>query len=135
MSSENLHDASEAVVNKLVSNVPQNVLQKIKSAWVAALISASVTLVITLIAMSGKNLFGFSAWELIDVTLIFGLAFGIYKKSRLCAVLMFIYFIASKIALMAQFGVSISIVVAIAFAYFFWQGISGTFAYHKVIKS
>src|SRR3546814_16318433 len=48
--------------------------------------------------MSGTEMLGFSAWELFDVALILGLAFGIYKKSRTCAVLMLAYFIVAKSA-------------------------------------
>ncbi len=85
--------------------------------------------------MSGTELRGFSVWNLTDVALILGLAFGIYKKSRICAVLMFIYFIASKIILMVESGAPNGIIMAIVFGYFYWQGISGTFAYHKITKS
>ena len=114
-----------------IRDVPEEILKKIKHAWVAAVISGCITLVATLVAMSGTDILGFSAWELIDVALIFGLAFGIYRKSRACAVIMFVYFIASKILIMMETGRATGIFMAIIFGYYFWQGIAGTFAYHK----
>ena len=104
MATENPYAAPTSPVSDLVKRVPEDVLKKIRNAWVAAIVSAGITLLITLIAMSGTELMGFSAWQLTDVALILGLALGIYKKSRTCAVIMFVYFIASKIILMAESG-------------------------------
>lgn len=118
----------------MATEVPEEILKKIKASWIAALVSGGITLVITLIAMSGTPVLGFSAWELIDVALIFGLAFGIYKKSRACAVIMLIYFIIAKVILIFATGNVTGIPLAIAFLYCFWQGVDGTFAYHKLKK-
>jgi serine/threonine-protein kinase len=134
MESGNPYTAPATTSAVSIRDVPEEILKKIKHAWVAAVISGCITLVVTLVAMSGTDILGFSAWELIDVALIFGLAFGIYKKSRACAVIMFVYFIASKILLMMQTGRPTGVPLAIIFAYYFWQGIAGTFAYHKLDK-
>jgi serine/threonine-protein kinase len=83
-------------------------------------------------AMSGTAVRGFDAWSLLDVALIFGLSFGIYKKSRVCAVLMLAYFIVSKIVLMLEAGKPSGLLVALIFAYFYVQGIRGTVAFHKL---
>ncbi|GAB3511105.1 hypothetical protein MNQ95_06880 [Pseudoxanthomonas daejeonensis] len=128
---ENPYSAPAAHIGGSNADVPDEVLKKIRHAWVAAIFSGGITLAATLVAMSGTDVLGFSAWELIDVALIFGLAFGIYRKSRTCAVVMFCYFIASKILLAMQVGVT-GVPMAIIFGYFFWQGVSGTFAYHKI---
>jgi hypothetical protein len=82
--------------------------------------------------MAGTEMLGFSAWQLVDVGLIFGLAFGIYKRSRACAVVMLTYFVISKIILMAEAGKPSGVVLSIIFTYYFWQGVSGTFACHKL---
>lgn len=134
MATENPYTAPTASVSEPSVIVQDDILKKIKYGWVAALFSAGVTLVVTIIAMTGTEILGFSAWELIDVALILGLAFGIYKKSRTCAVLMLIYFIISKILIMVETGKPIGIPMALVFGYFFWQGVSGTFAYHKLKK-
>jgi hypothetical protein len=112
--------------------IPADVSKKIKSAWIAACISGAVTLAVTLFAMSGNAMLGFTAWSLLDTGLIFGLAFGIYKKGRACAVLMLVYFVASKIILMIEAGKPSGLLVALIFGYYFWQGVVGTFAYQKL---
>jgi serine/threonine-protein kinase len=116
--------------------IPKPIADKIKNAWIAGAISGTITLVVTLFAISGSSILGFSAWELLDVALIFGLTFGIYKKSRTCAVLMLIYFLYAKITLIAQNGVASSgIVLALVFIYYFGQGVVGTFQYHKLVRA
>ena len=132
METENPYNAPASLVSDQIPEVPDEILKKIKHAWVAALISAGITLVVTLFAISGTDILGFSAWEFIDVGLVLGLAFGIFKKSRTCAVLMFVYFVISKIIIMADTGKPTGILLAIVFGYYFWQGVSGTFAYHKL---
>jgi len=112
--------------------MPPEIGKQIKSAWVAACISGVVTLVMTLIAMAGVDFLDFDAWNLVDVALIVGLAFGIYKRSRVCAVTMLVYFVASKILIMVQTEKPTGLVLGLIFGYFFWQGIRGTFAYHKL---
>jgi len=114
---------------------PADVLKKIRNAWIAGLITASVTLLVTLLAVFGVvQLFGFDAWEFVDVVLILGLTYGIYRKSRVCAVFMVIYFVASKIMLFMQTGKPNGIVVTLIFLYYYCQGVAGTFAYHRHTK-
>lgn len=132
METENPYAAPAAHVADAKVEIPEDIRRKIKSAWVAAVISGSITLVVTLIAISGTEILGFSVWELFDVALIFGLAFGISKKSRTCAVVMLIYFLISKIILTIESGRPSGVVLSIIFIYYFWQGVSGTFAYHKL---
>jgi len=136
MTAENPYAPPAArVSDPVVPDVPAKILRKIKTAWIAGIVSGSVTLVFTLLAVLGTSLLGFSVWELVDVALVFGLTLGIYMKSRICAVVMFIYFIVSKIILIAEAGQVAGLPLALVFGYFFWQGISGTFAYHKFKNS
>ncbi len=133
--SDNSSKATEtAAGGDAVPEVPGEILKKIKNAWIAGIISGCITLAVTIIAMSGTSILGFSSWELIDVALIFGLTFGIYKKSRTCAVLMLVYFIISKIMIMAETGKPSGIIVALIFIYYYFQGMIGTFQYHKLMR-
>jgi hypothetical protein len=100
----------------------------------AGIISGVITLILTLLAMTGTHVLGFSAWELIDVACMFGLTFGIYKKSRICAVLMLIYFITAKILLMIEAGKPTGVVVALAFIYYYSMGVVGMFQYHRFMR-
>ena len=134
MLTENVYAAPEAPLAEQDIHVPDEILKKIKAGWVAALISAAMTLAVTLIAMAGTDIAGFSAWQLIDVGLILGLAFGIYKKSRTCAVIMLLYFAAGKIMAVMESGKPTGIVMGLVFTIFFWKAVAGTFAYHAFKK-
>jgi len=135
MNSTNPYTAPSAVVADATVEVPLDIQKKIRSAWIAACISGVLTLAVTLIAMFGAKLPGFDAWSLIDVAIIFGLAFGIYKKSRTCAVIMLAYFVASKIIIMVETGKPTGLLLALVFGYYFWQGVQGTFAYHRHLST
>lgn len=117
-------------------DIPDEVEKKIRNAWIGGLISGSLTLLVTLMALNGMSFMGFTGWELIDVALIFGLTFGIYKKSRVCAVALFIYFVGSKILMLMEGGRGASgLVFAAVLAYYFAQGIAGTFEYQRLVRA
>jgi serine/threonine-protein kinase len=140
--------------------------QKIRTAWVAGIIVGVLNLIVTLISVgliaTGRaGILGLNLWSLVDVFIIFGLTFGIYKKNRACAVIMFvyfanrilelvvtgklpnliavimfIYFVAKRILELVVGPVKLpNLIIAIFFGYFFFQGIRGTFAYHKIARA
>ncbi|TRV47309.1 MAG: hypothetical protein EWV53_01420 [Microcystis panniformis Mp_MB_F_20051200_S9] len=100
---------------------------QIKPAWITGTILGVINLLVTL--------FLNNPYVFIDVVLYFVLSFGIYKKSRICAVIMLGYYIASRIFFWEVLkGNPLVLIVSIAFIYFLWQGVQGTFAYHKITK-
>ena len=109
--------------------------RKIKTAWVAGIVSGVITLAVTLLSMSGTRLFGFNAWSFLDVVLIFGLTFGIYRKSRVCAVVMLVYFVLSKIYLWTITPSFIGLLVSLIFLFCYVQGVIGTFRYHRLVAT
>lgn len=115
--------------------VPDEILGKIRRGWIAAAISAGMTLLVTLLAMSGASVGSFSAWNMVDVVLIAGLAYGIRRRSRACATIMLGYFVLSKILIVVQTGKPTGVLVGLIFIYFLWQGVSGTFAYHRLLQT
>lgn len=114
--------------------VPEETAKRIRNAVIAACISGCITLLATLAAMGGSSMLGFSAWNFADVFLIFGLALGIYKNSRTCAVIMFVYFLISKAMMVQASGNVGSLLLSVIFFYFYFLGILGTFSYHKLKK-
>ena len=128
----------EAVGTTIVRNSSPEVKEArkhIKNACVAGIISGVLTLIIILISVgSGKAIAGLDAWGLIDVLLVFGLTYGIYRKSRVCAVVMFAYFIISKLIMWAEIGKPTGLVMALIFGYYYFRGMQGTITYHKLIK-
>jgi hypothetical protein len=108
--------------------------QAIKRAWIAGVISGVITLMFTLIVMRGTQIPGVSAWTLVDVVLVFGLSYGIYRKNRVCAVVMLVYFAISKVYMMVVSGRVVGIGLGLVFMYLFFKGIIGTLEYHRLIK-
>jgi len=116
----------------------ETALKHIKAAWIAGLISAAVTLLVSVIAAAGVAALadmGFGWWTLLDVALLAGLSFGVYRKSRTAAVLLFTYFLIARIALWVSMGSVRGLPMALLFGYFYAQGIRGTFAYQALIRA
>ena len=110
----------------------------IKTASICGLVSALITLIATLVSiLNGGLVFGdlrISIFTFFDVALMGGLTVGIYFKSRVCAVLMLVYFLLCKYMQWSA-GINFTaLVVGIAFIYCFIQGVRGTFSYHALKK-
>ena len=109
----------------------------IKNGWIAALVSMGFTLLIVVLALSG--VFDMSAemgsaidmLALIDVALIGVLAFFIYRKSRVAAVLMLLYFAYSKY-LQISAGQTGGLVMGAVFLWFYARAVWGTFVWHQL---
>jgi hypothetical protein len=66
---------------------------------------------------------------------VFLCAFGIYRKSRVAAVLIFVYFIVAKVILAVETQSYNGIFLALVFLYFYGKAIQGSFVYHKLEKA
>ena len=102
----------------------------IRSAGIAAIVSGVLTIIISVAVGLGYSIAGVSVWAMVDGLVILGLAYGIFKKSRACAVTMLVYWVACKIVYFMG-GNMEGLPIAVLFAYFFLQGVIGTFVYHK----
>ena len=105
---------------------------------IAALISATLTIVVIAIAIStdteGKLAIFNDPANFIDVVLILICAAGMYKKSRVASVLIFVYFTASKIIIAIETQTYSGFGISIIFLYFYGKAIQGSFLYHKFEK-
>jgi hypothetical protein len=108
---------------------------QIKFALQAGIVYGTLTLIFVLLSLAGYDFTGWiDASGLIDVCLIFGLSFGIYKKSRVAAVIMLVYFSLSQawiVIVLKRFPAIISWIFLILFL----RGVPGTFTYQKLSKS
>jgi hypothetical protein len=110
---------------------------QIKFALQAGIVYGTLTLILVLLSLAGYDFTGLidaSALALIDVCLRFGLSFGIYKKSRIAAVLMLVYFVFNQawiVIVLKRFPAILSWLFLILFL----KGVQGTFTYHKLSKS
>lgn len=113
----------------------QKALQHIKTAYGFGILSGVITLIATILSILGIFNLGLDIFSLVDVALIFGLTFGISKKSRVCAIILFIYYIGCKIDMLLNNNhISGSTVTMIPFIIAYFQGIRGTIHYHKNMK-
>jgi hypothetical protein len=146
---ENPYAAPEAPVNDQAdeSAVAEKIRSRIKRAAITGVVSGISTLLVGGMAIAGngalsKGMVSFFVDFLIDV----GLAYGIYRKSRACAVIMFVYSLIFKCILIAivfsahvdretQLGWTIMLVFGSVYLYFYFFGILGTYAYRKHLKA
>lgn len=117
------------------NHIPPELLKKIKGGWICAIISGCLTLFIAIIAILGFSVSSFAdAWLLVDVVLIFILAFGIYKKSRTASTIMFLYFLISKISIVVETGRINGLFIGVLFLYFYANAMIATYKYHNLLK-
>ena len=108
---------------------------QIKLAWQAGIVSGTLTLILVLLSLAGYDFTGLiDASALIDVCLRFGLSFGIYKKSRIAAVLMLVYFALCQAWIIIETKTFPGLIPGI-FIILFLRGVQGTFTYRKLSKS
>jgi len=106
----------------------------IKNAWIVGIICAAGTFILSAIGAYSQTVqfkYGFDTWCLIDVALIAGLTFGMYKKNRFCALSLLIYFVLGKIAASAYSGRFGHGIGALLLGYFFFRGTIATFKIQK----
>jgi hypothetical protein len=93
--------------------------------WIAAAIAGVATLTLSL-----TSSFGLTHYNLVDAALLFGLAYGIYRRSRICAVLALAYHILNRLMIFYRHDVPpIAIVLTLMFAVLYVLGVIGTFVH------
>jgi hypothetical protein len=119
-----------------LTHIPAEIEKRIRNAWIAGIVSGCITILFTILAVSGVSIGDFSAWSLIDAVFFFGLSYGIYRKSRVCAVTMVLLFFIGKIMQFSELKeVPASMFpVAIIFLYFYLHGAVATFQYHGYLR-
>lgn len=115
-----------------LSHPPKKILGKIRAGWIAAIVSGALTTALwAAVAFGGLENAIFGPELLIDVVVIFGLAIGIFFKSRIAATLMFVYFLASKIFIIYATDQFQGGILGIVFLVLYFNAMVGTFQYHK----
>jgi len=116
-------------------DVPADVLKSIKYGAVAAVVTGTITLAVALVAINaGRSLHGYRAeFAFVDVVLAYSLAFGIYRKSRVAATLMFLYYLAAKIYTVSLTHSIVGGGVSIGFLIAYFRAMMATFKYRKIV--
>jgi hypothetical protein len=94
--------------------------------WIGA---AFVGLITVIFSLTG---FGLTRLNLIDAALLLGLAYGIYRRSRTCAVLVLAYHLVNRGLVYAHAPYVPPVIAAgdLLLASLFVLGVIGTFAHH-----
>ncbi|QDU50381.1 hypothetical protein [Gimesia panareensis] len=108
----------------------------VKQASIAAFISAGMSFLVILFAMfSGRGgaLEQFAdPLNFIEVALVLACGIGLRFYSRTAAVTLVIYFILAKLYTMMTLGRPTGLLFTVIWLYFYWKGIRGSFAYHRI---
>ena len=109
----------------------EDAIDTTKAGMAAAIMCAAITGLMALASMLGVKVFpGFSAFALVDAVIFAGFGWGLYRHSRLCAVLVLLFYLLEQANNIANFQ-TYNAVMALMFISFFIQGVRGTFKYHK----
>jgi hypothetical protein len=100
-------------------------------AWMAASIQAGLTLIMGVLAAAGVFVApGFDAWILVDAAILAALAYGVWKRSRICVLLLLMYAIGNEVYLALQETSHFSI-LRLIFIYFYFRGTIQLFREHR----
>jgi hypothetical protein len=114
-------------------------IQAAKNGAIAAALSGIVTLGLVIFALYSNSEDDFRIWNdpsnFFDVWLVFLCAFGMYRKSRAAAVVIFVYFIISKIYVGLSLGRIPNLAIGLVFLYFYGKAIQGTFVFHRLERA
>lgn len=112
-------------------NKPNKMDSNIRNAWMAAAISSIITLTLVIVSIStGKSFGEIDPFNVIDVIILSTLAFGIYKRSRICAIIIVLYSLLNEGYVLTH-GITVS-PLRIIFLYLYIMGLWSIFKYHRI---
>ena len=131
-------DALQLKKNKVKSE-SDYYLKMIKQGWYIGLILTSLTLLSWAMKMRnnylGINGNNASPYDIVEILLLFGLSYGILKKSRFCAVIFSIYFLIPKLYQIINSPIPYNIIAMVSllvFGPFLIRAIIGAIKFHKL---
>lgn len=132
--SANPYQAPQADLQRpeYLAEVPVHIARKIKRCWIVGIVASMATVLGLIGTMMGRfTTFAFDEWALIDIAIMLALSFGVFKKSRTCAILMVAFYVYGRYALLAEGFPLSGMPLALVFMWFFIQGVVGTFQFHR----
>ncbi|MCO5188370.1 MAG: hypothetical protein M9918_09290 [Anaerolineae bacterium] len=106
--------------------------KRIRDAWVMGIAAGIISILLTMIYATGASFAHVDPWAWIEIVVIFVLSFGIYRKSRLSAILLLLFYVGSRVIFWIDEQTLIGIPMALVFGYFFLQGVRGTIDIHRL---
>ncbi len=114
-------------------------LEAMKNGWIAGTVSIGLTILVVLIGIfsgSDNDLLAYYADPLMFIDIVFMgiLVFFMYKRSRVAATLMFVYFVGSKLVQWTDLGGVQGLPMALIFMFFYGNAMRATFLWHSKYK-
>ena len=135
MSSENPYQSTAAQVadGQSFVDTPEQIAGKIQNGWIAGLITAGGSMLFGLwqffINQIPASFFGFVA---VDALFVAALSFGVYRKSRVAAILLLVYYLLGRIGFYLEGGNLGGVFLQIIFLIFFYQAAQATLKWHRL---
>jgi hypothetical protein len=115
-------------LGKSDSSEIEKALSHIKTAWIAGIIISGLCIVGAIVCLFIK----IDAIPILFMALwVFGLSYGIYKKSRICSIIILVSWILGT-ATFAIHGEFVPALFGAIICYPYYKGLMGTLAYYKL---
>jgi hypothetical protein len=115
-------------------SVPIQTLRRIRNGWIAGVALAGVMTLVALGQLPARSIVQSHSWIFLHVALAYGLTIGLYYKNRSCAMLLLLYYVVTRLMIMAQTQKVGGVISTLLFLYFLSQGVLGTIEYHRIIR-
>jgi len=115
-------------------------VKAIKYGGIAAMVSAAITGVFGVAGFSMNapdkaiNYF-LDPWILVDVALLVVLGIFVFRKSRVAATILVLYFVASRLMVWSAVGEMKGWFVAVIYLFFYVNAMRGTYVWHSKYRS
>ena len=114
--------------------------KRMRNAWITGFAAAGIELINALIFFPSTDPESPRGWSngqfafvILESGLMAGLAYGILKRLRAAAVLLFLYFLISRIPLLALGLLRLEVLpLQLLFGYLFFQGMRGALTFHHL---
>ena len=108
----------------------------IKRSGACGVVVIVLTSVVAFMSLRGNSVLGISFGKeiFLDIYVFLILTIGVYRKSRVCAVLLFAYFILGKVSLFIRVRQVAALGASLPWIFCFFQGMRGAFSYHRIIQ-
>ena len=126
--------------NSFEINDKESCTKAIKNGGIAAMISATITALFGVAGLftSSDNeeiKYYLDPWILVDSFLIVVLGFFIFRKSRVAATLMVIYFAGGKLISWYDLGKTTGLLMSLIFFAYYFNAMRGTYVWHSTYNN
>lgn len=112
--------------------------KKIRRGWIAGIIAGGFYLLLTILSLNTPADSGlreyFNEWNFIDITILFGLSYGVFRKNKIAAILLLLFSIVPKVIAFFATGDLKALTGGAIFIYFFVEALRGILDYESITK-